>query len=87
MHAKSEVGSRIKVSYKIGQRDKDGNLIVMEGTRGRWWLYFFGEWDRKRTLYCMKHRRDILPKGFREGVLNLSTLLFTLKIRGEWNGL
>ena len=33
-----------------------GELIEIQKKRGRWFNYFFGEWDRKRALYCMNHR-------------------------------
>lgn len=76
-------------SWGTGHRSPEGELISIQGKRGRWFMYFFGYWDMKRVSYCEKHRHDYVPIDFREGRFNISTILFTLKlkIKGEWNGL
>ena len=68
---------------------KVDRLIVLQPHRGRWWQYFFGEWDRKRAVYCMKFRNLELPEGFREGKLTLTTLAFTMGLIKDdvWDGL
>ena len=65
-----------------------GELIAAQMKRGKWFLYFFGTWDTKRTNYCEKHRHDDVPANFREGEFSLSTILYTFKLKrkGEWNG-
>ncbi len=64
-----------------------GELIEVQKKRSRWFNYFFGEWDRKRALYCMKHRDDVLPTGFREGDLTLTNYLFPFKVKRKWDEL
>ncbi len=64
-----------------------GELIEVQKKRSRWFNYFFGEWDRKRALYCMKHRDDVLPTGFREGNLTLINYLFSFKLKSKWDEL
>lgn len=66
-----------------------GELIAAQVKRGRWFLYFLGNWDMQRVNYCEKHRHDQLPVSFREGRFSVSTMLFTIRLkhRGEWNGL
>ena len=64
-----------------------GELIVAQRKRGRWFMYFFGNWDKHRAAYCEKHRHDKLPVAFRDGKFSVSTILFTIKLkrRGEWD--
>lgn len=66
-----------------------GELIAAQRKRGRWFLYFFGNWDKQRVDYCERHRYEELPVGFRLGGFSAATMLFTinLKLKGEWNGL
>ena len=64
-----------------------GELISNQFTRGRWFLYFLGNWDTKRVVYCEKHRTG-LPQSFREGKF-WPSFFYTIKLmlEGEWNGL
>lgn len=66
-----------------------GELIAAQMKRGRWFTYFFGNWDKQRVDYCERHRHNELPVSFREGKVSVATMLFTikLKLRGQWNGL
>jgi len=68
---------------------KVDGLIANQPPHGRWWQYFFGEWDRKRAVYCMRFRKLKLPCGFREGKITLTTLAFTMGLirDGVWDGL
>lgn len=85
----ADTGSGLGISWEAVHRSGAGKLISAQRKRGRWFLYFFGNWDDNRVKYCEKHRNNHLPANFREGDFSLSTLLFTLKlkIRGEWSGL
>ena len=86
----SKVGGGLRVaSWAAGHTNGAGELISAQMKRGRWFLYFFGDWDRKRVNYCEKHRHDHVPDNFREGQFSLSTILLTIKLmfRGEWDGL
>ena len=86
---RGKVGGGLRTEWGVAHRSGAGELISVQRNRGRWWLYFFGNWDRKRTNYCEKNRCNHVPHNFREGELSLSTLLFTLKlkVRGELSGL
>lgn len=66
-----------------------GKLIAAQRKRGRWFMYFFGNWDKQRVDYCERHRCEELPVDFREGKVSVATMLFTtnLKLKGEWDEL
>lgn len=76
----------IRQCPKCGGRTE--GVFAKQPHHGRWWQYFFGEWDRKRAEYSTRHREEI-PKDFREGKLNLTTLNFTLELMkdGVWDEL
>lgn len=86
---KSKVGGGTKVDWGATHRSGSGELISVQRMRGRWFLYFFGNWDTKRVRYCEKHRRNYVPANFREGEFSISTIVFTLRLikSGEWDGL
>ena len=65
-----------------------GELIAVLKKRGRWFMYFFGNWERERIEYCQRHRRDPVPQSLREGKVSISTMLYTWRKRraGVWNG-
>ena len=84
---KAHTGSGVEVSWDAIHRDGRGELISAQKKRGRWFLYFFGNWEDRRVAYCEKHRHNHLSEDFREGKLSLAVLLYSLKLklRGEWD--
>jgi len=60
---------------------KTGALIWSGHTRGKWWLYFFGDWDTWRSNYCEKHRDKKLPQSFRRGELAPLSILATIWLK------
>lgn len=78
-------GNPIMEAYCPNCGGNKGKLISVSKTRGRWYLYFFGNIEEKRVAYCEAHRNDPIPMEFRAGRL-LPTLIFALKLkrRGEW---
>ena len=71
-----------------GER-KLGKLVVRQGTRGRWFRYFFGNWDADRVRYCVLHRYGYVPEPIRKGKITLPLIFhyIKMKIQGEFNGL
>ena len=86
---KSTIDRGIEVSWGAEHRSGDGELISVQRKRGRWFLYFFGDWDRKRAGYCEAHRHDDIPIDFRTGEFSLKSIIFTLELikQGVWHGL
>ena len=84
---RANTGSGIDVSWGAIHRNGKGELISAQRKRGRWFLYFLGNWEDKRVTYCEKHRHNHLPQDFRAGKLTLPVLVYALKLkmRGEWS--
>ena len=80
---RSKTNSGVKVFCTNEHRNKEGELISSGRTRGKWWLYFFGNWDKWRTNYCEQHRNDRLPQSFRKGEITLSSILVTIKFKKQ----
>ena len=58
-----------------------GKLIVGSRTHGKWWVYFFANWDAWRTRYCEKNRKAHLPNSFRKGNITIVSLVTTLYLK------
>jgi hypothetical protein len=71
------ITQRIKVSGKHRHEDKDGNLISACETRVGRDSEFLTEWDGWRVKYCEEHRKQKLPKDFREGNFSFTTILYS----------
>ena len=72
------VPSGYKGAFETTIKDKEGNLIVVIKTRS---ISYFDNYDKFRVRYCNKHRKDKLWSSFREGKLDILTLLYGLKIK------
>jgi len=59
---------------------KTGKLVCRSIKRKKWGSYFFGEWDIKRVYYCEHNRNAHIPDSYREGRLNLVSLMFTIYV-------
>ena len=74
--------SGIRAWAKSEHRDgTTGKLIAGSHTHGKWWMYFFGNWDAWRTGYCEHNRKARLPQSFREGDLTPITIIVTLYLK------
>ena len=86
---RSKTSGGVEVSWSAIHRSPEGELISAQRKRGRWFQYFFGNWDTLRVAYCELHRHDSLPDEFRAGSFSIKMIIYFLKLkyRGEFIGL
>ena len=91
------IGSKIKiptrVEYEVDHTDKNGNLIVKVKSRtddeilafsklnlNKLWKNLI-DYDSWRVCYCESNRHSNLLNTFREGVLDVNTIEYSIRLR------
>lgn len=71
----STISGNIKVTAEHIHEDKDGNLISAAKTREGPFTYPLTIWDAWRVAYCESHRKSPLPRCFRLGDFNWTSII------------
>lgn len=74
----SVITGKIKVTAEHKHEDKDGNLISAAKTRQGPFADILAKWDAWRVGYCEAHRRAPLPRCFRLGEFNWTSIITSI---------
>ncbi|RLC33772.1 MAG: hypothetical protein DRZ76_03930 [Candidatus Nealsonbacteria bacterium] len=89
----SEINIPTKIEYETIHVDKNGNLIVKVKSRTEDEVLAFSklnldelwkdliDYDSWRVRYCESNRRSKLLHTFREGVLDVNTIEYSIRLR------